>query len=336
MEKLIEDQSAISATVAEIRDVLPMQSSVPYISTPQLYQLLGVNEMIALQDLENVLKESSTINSTSRSQSYSLIQSEQFQNWLSGQRSALLLVDMNGVPDALERISATSVLCATLLCSLANAARMAISIHFFCGLHTAPNDPLLHTALNNPLSGPTGLVRSLIVQVLRYQDFDLRFINSWRYYEALRHNDLSSLCETLQSLVRQIRGLAVIFCVVDGISFYENEAWLEDLSYILQKLSELTHENYGSYHYPIFKLLITGAHTRRRIHWQVAPESLFEILEDFSGSQEEFVEREIIFELDTEIKQLSCLQQDASVPCLADFDDGEVDYDDERLRFGDI
>lgn len=315
--------AVITAAVTEIRDGLPTQLSVTYISTRQLYQSLGVDKSLALQDLELVLKESSSIDPICQNQSLALIQSQQFRNWLSGRESALLLVDVGCTSDALERISATSVLCATLLRSLPNTDQVAVSIHFFCGLHTA---------LADPLRGPNALVRSLIVQVLAYQDFDLRFVDSQQYYEALHQQDLHSLCKTFQSLVHQISASRVIFCVIDGIAFYENEGWLDDLSYVLEKLRELTIDH-NTYRHPVFKLLITSAHTRRHINWQVAPGNLIETLDDSLCSGEEFIEREVSFQLDAERNQFASLRRDAYGSRPIDFDDSSLDYDNEKIDF---
>lgn len=81
-----------------------------------------------------------------------------------------------------------SSFCATLISGLAQQKRAQI-VYFFCGAHSTPGEPM---------GGPTGLVRCLIVQLLALREFDIDFLRFGLWNEQLRRNNLAALCGVLR------------------------------------------------------------------------------------------------------------------------------------------
>ncbi|KAK5634358.1 hypothetical protein RRF57_010072 [Xylaria bambusicola] len=184
-----------------------------------------------------------------------------FQTWLSATTSDILLVDGH---DTRGRISAMSVFCAMLAQALwtiqsqsTTPLTQSIALFFACGAHTEPEDIL---------TGPCGIVRSLIGQILvsrSGQAPDLTFINE---ADALlidiQENRIDALCFLFQELLRQLPSETILYCVIDGISLYETSYlnWKDDLDYLIEVLRDLTDINQvNEAHGPIVKVLLASA-----------------------------------------------------------------------------
>ncbi|KAF3230446.1 hypothetical protein TWF191_010329 [Orbilia oligospora] len=107
---------------------------------------------------------------------------------------------------------------ATFAISMASIRTEDVFVHFFCGLHTSARDWFY---------GPSGLVRSLIIQLLRALDQrgdpNLNFINSKRYVRRLKMHDLDTLCIAVEELINQFPVGTSIYCIIDGISVYDKD-----------------------------------------------------------------------------------------------------------------
>ncbi|KAF2801362.1 uncharacterized protein BDZ99DRAFT_577641 [Mytilinidion resinicola] len=209
----------------------PLDYSKEYINQEQFLQSLYVNVDIVSLDIENTLRQREAMDQSCQGQGAWLLQSQQFQNIISSRQSEILLVDGNADGFELERISPMSTLCAALLRSFEHR-RSGTPIHlsFFCGLHTSSNDPL---------SGPTGMMRSLTAQLLRMYEFRFDFVDSHRYRDALESHDLHYLCAAFEKLVYQLPAHTPVFCVIDGISLFERLDLESDLGRIAATFKQL-------------------------------------------------------------------------------------------------
>ena len=156
--------------------------------------------------------------------------------------SKCLLVDGNA-GSAAERVSAMTVVCALLAYSL--PSETASIITYFCGLHTDPADTL---------GGPCGMLRAILAQVIHDYDVRLDFFDS-EEYDELQRFDLRRLCILLGVLIKKLPAGVVLFCMIDGISLYEKEGWLEGTCYALKMIGDLTRDSEVS---ATFKLLLTS------------------------------------------------------------------------------
>jgi hypothetical protein len=103
------------------------------------------------------------------------------------------------------------------------------------------------------------LVRSLIVQLLSLQVFDLNFVNSSYWKEGLRTHDLLTLGRLFHRLLEQLTG-TIVFCIIDSVSVFETNPWLGELRSILQTLLDTAADQALDVR---FKLLATST-TRSR------------------------------------------------------------------------
>lgn len=253
-----------------------------YATRPQLLELLMVDFSSATSDIQYVLGQGEVANTTYDAKC--LLQMEKFQHWLSVNLSSFVFVDGNAESHALDRVSPFTVLCATLSLNL-HKMPGAMSIHFYCGLHARSHDRL---------NGVTGLLRSLISQLLLvHEDFDLGFIRSRKYFAELERYDINRLCDTFQQLIWQIPNDKILFCLIDGIALFDDWKWRESLSFVLLKLKALADGR--SRNGPVFKLLMTNARCPRQLRDLLPRQNILEVSEagNFGKSETTITEREV-------------------------------------------
>lgn len=204
--------------------------------------LLEVEPEIMHQDEQIVMMEGGKAGLVPQAQGQWLLNNPRLQHWLTADETTSLLVDGNG--NGSDIISPMSHVCALLITSL-QRIEPVLTVFFFCGLHVSKQDPL---------SGPSGLVRSLISQILDIQEYSLDFIDD-EYERRLQEWDIAYLMHLFQSLVDQLPQDRVLYCIIDGISFYERSIHNPELEVVIRGLTELAQDcGIG----PIFKLLITS------------------------------------------------------------------------------
>lgn len=152
------------------------------------------------------------------------------QAWIVTPASSALFVHGNHKPST--RQQPTAFVCAKLVRSIQakeDKPSNTIALSFFCGEHVRSNDPD---------SGVDGLMRNLLAQLLTaYLDFDLRAILRMR---DLDYHDVGDLCAIFERLVMQLPPHIVVFCVIDNINIYEdNAARCEDAELVMQTLVDV-------------------------------------------------------------------------------------------------
>ncbi|KAA8909066.1 hypothetical protein FN846DRAFT_943266, partial [Sphaerosporella brunnea] len=125
------------------------------------------------------------------------------------------------------KISPVSYLCAMLVESL-EKLKPALVLYFFCGSHTQSRDPL---------SNAYALLKSLLAQLLSQHTFDTSFLQPY---------DLDST--------------VALFCIIDGISFFETSQREPAMHAVLDKLLALAR---GDTMGTVFKLLVTSPATTK-------------------------------------------------------------------------
>ena len=177
-----------------------------------------------------------------------LVQDSKFQSWFKVARSQTLVIDgmeENGVDSALSPLT---FFC-TLLSKSLSSMGIAESLTFFCGQHATPADQF---------EGASGMMRSLCSQILlsHGESLNLAFLD-FAALQALSNHDIVALCRLFEALLERV-GQGVIFCMIDGVSWYETEARSKDMHIVmpfLQSLVEAIDENGNGL---ILKLLITS------------------------------------------------------------------------------
>ncbi|OJJ75195.1 hypothetical protein ASPBRDRAFT_193848 [Aspergillus brasiliensis CBS 101740] len=215
-----------------------------------LYSFLGLNEQDVrqqlIQDLDDTGRDGQDIDMAAQTHAQQLLRMPRFQDWIRSDQPDMLHVDGNCDNYAMARCSPFSLLCCVLVHQLLQQPESQV-LFFFCGLHNLAGEPM---------AGPVGLVKSLIIQLLLETDdqYDLFFLTLGRREDALCQDDLPTLCETLREMLVQNRSSA-LFCIVDGASLFEVREWREEMEYVVQQLFSLTTDpDIGT----VFKVLFTS------------------------------------------------------------------------------
>ena len=237
------------------------------LTTKKLLELLAVDTAMIENEAAIMLRRGRGSDQSVHDRGHLLMHNRTFQAWLASGQSKRLLVDGNA-GSASERVSAMTVVCALLAHSLPNET--ASTITYFCGLHTDPADTL---------SGPCGILRAILAQVIHTFDVCLDFVDS-EEYDELQRFDLRRLCILLRVLMKKLPAGVVLFCMIDGISLYEKDEWLEGTCYALRMIADLTRDPEVS---AIFKLLFTSPLASRYIARYVQEEDRLVLPRDLCG-----------------------------------------------------
>lgn len=233
------------------------------VRSDQLLELLDFDIGAVSEELEATVRQGNISDRSTQGRSQLLMQNPQFQAWFSSTQSECRLVDGHA-ESAMERTSAMSIVCALLAQSLPSAT--AKSIVFFCGLHM---DEFAAT-------GPSDLLRSLLAQLISHYSLNTTFFDG-RAYEELQRFDLRRLCALMTELVKKVPNGAVLFCLVDGISWYETENMTQEACVVMQTLTDLTHDKDVRV---VFKLLITSPLASRHVRKCVSPQDRLSLPSD--------------------------------------------------------
>lgn len=186
---------------------------------------MAVEPLSPYQDRDDVLRRGHTMSQSSLGRGRYILATSEFQELLSAPRSSILLVDGHCQDECDGKISPISVFCASLAATLAHYPALMV-LHFFAGQHTFFDD--------GPASGPRGMMRSLICQVLLYPNQPSPCLEqvSDQWVQNIADGNINALCWLFKELLKRVANVTTILCIVDNVSDYE-EHWFEDLKLML-------------------------------------------------------------------------------------------------------
>ncbi|KAI0544996.1 hypothetical protein F4679DRAFT_562691 [Xylaria curta] len=203
-----------------------------------LLQFLDSTDL-EMTDINYITHQRELIISRGQDRTEQIMNSSQLRQWLVQADSKELLIHGNSEP---LPVSPISFFCAILMQNLRSVEKFK-SVAFFCGCH--PYDDF---------GGARTLIMSLLSQMLQQQPFDLSFVDHEIAYR-MDSGDTQAFCYVFGRLVEQVRKTETVFCVIDGINFYEcnGEEQLQEMADVLRFLLDLA-ENRG----PVYKILVTS------------------------------------------------------------------------------
>ncbi|KAH6617424.1 hypothetical protein F5144DRAFT_586391 [Chaetomium tenue] len=206
----------------------------PYISPGGLRRMLDTPDL-DLADVTFVNDKRGQLPERERAQAEQIINTQLFQNWAVSTRSSKLLVhwDFNP-PQTIADVSPLSVVCATMTQAL-RAKERFVSVVWFCGQHTDPAEAGAHV-------GEQAMLHSLIDQLLRQHDFDMRSMCNSIDFAALQAGRLDTLIQLLEWLVRQLPETTTFFCIVDGVCLFERDEFQRQALPVLSSLIRLAED----------------------------------------------------------------------------------------------
>ncbi|KAI6301408.1 hypothetical protein ACKVV1_008932 [Pyricularia oryzae] len=141
--------------------------------------------------------------------------------------------------------SGTTHFCTKLIEHIAEHPRH-LSLNFFCGQHLEPC---------NPHSGGRAMIQTFLCQLLNQCDFGPQYqVN--QELELIRAGDVKELYRMFESLFRRADPSLCVFCIIDGVVFYERDEFLQDLGDVVLMIVKLSAEH--DTHMPILKVLIAS------------------------------------------------------------------------------
>lgn len=169
-----------------------------------------------------------------------MTESDILKNLLSTAASGAVLIQGNSPHD--DAIASTSVYAASLVTALQQLHVSVIS--FACGLHSTPYK-------DDPFLGPYGMMLALLQQFLEGYPSDYLAISHHNFRDQFAN--VRSIGRFMHTLVSSEPHTSTNFCVIDGISFFENSTCEADTHEAISQLFEIASSANGC-----FKLLITS------------------------------------------------------------------------------
>ncbi|KAK5652954.1 hypothetical protein OQA88_9433 [Cercophora sp. LCS_1] len=208
------------------RDEPAWSAPQAHATVTQLVGHLNVPTFGAIEDLECVLRDGNRIEREAMGRSRWLLTDSKFISWVSQRQSNLLLVEARCTGYGYGKASPLSVCCASLALAMAQTPQ-TVSLHYFCGQHISDSDPI---------HGPSGLIRSLILQLLiQYPSHtqpepNLEFVdNDINFFQDICSHNVLALCDLFHLLIRQIEQEDItISCIIDNISLLEGVSNKQD------------------------------------------------------------------------------------------------------------
>lgn len=208
----------------------------PIVSQEHLLEFLKTSHLDS-NDIEYIMDYREGFLSRGQDRSGVIMPTPQFRDWLVNASSQELLIHGNSDP---LPISPLTLFCALLVQNLRRLNNFW-TVAFFCGCHPYEE-----------YGGARTLITSLIAQLLQKRPFDLSFIQHDHVYQMDLGN-VKTFCFVFGQLVRQIDPDDTVFCIIDGINFYEGRAeLLEDTADTVRCLLDMT---LGQ---TVFKILLTS------------------------------------------------------------------------------
>lgn len=248
-----------------------LPTASPTISTQQLRHLLSNGIDSSAETLKSFFNTDMqralgfNLSQFNQEQMGLLMSDNNFMTWLRSLGSQLIVAhDENSLADN-SSLSTLSYVCA-LMSEMLSSPGM-LPLHFFCGLHSAAGDPM---------EGGKGLIRSLALQLcLIFGDCNLpTSVDPNRLVQGLMMNDLATICTVFSILVQNVPA-GMIYCLIDGASWYNTEARSDDMKVVALFLENLVTQVQAAARGLVLKVMITNPTPRQRNSWGVQALDLY-------------------------------------------------------------
>jgi len=165
-----------------------------------------------------------------------VLQSSELAEFIAGEGDSKLLT-VNGNHDGAHFISPLSHVCAKIF-DFISVTHQIMCLTYFCSRHT--------DQWKEPRANAVGLISSLTAQLLKqvkkkkFVDFQLDLSSlSNEDVCAVQAEDLDATYHVFQTVIKQLPKGTVVFCLVDGLSAYENSDRRPDTVRLMQKMIKL-------------------------------------------------------------------------------------------------
>lgn len=214
------------------------------VTSGQLLGLINIPNLSAI-DMQTIKeRQNDLIPKKQRAKAEHILNTPQFRHWLPSAASSQLLIHGDFTPP--RPLSGTTHFCAILINYLAEHPQH-ISLNFFCGQHTESLEPS---------TGGRAMIQTFLCQLLSQYNFGPEYPVD-QNLELIRAGDIGELCRLFESLFRRVDPGMCVFCIVDGILFYERSEFMQDAGVVVSMLLRLSAERQRG-DVPVSKVLIAS------------------------------------------------------------------------------
>ncbi|KAH8878820.1 hypothetical protein GQ53DRAFT_739674 [Thozetella sp. PMI_491] len=242
---------------------LQMLPEPPVSSAAKREALLGileVPEQMEAKDLKNVVRQNQAYDMASKSYGAMILSSRQFSEWFNSNDPEIVYIEGQLDSTQFGKTSPISYFCGNLAEALRVSGRDVV-LRFFCGQHTAFDDRL---------GGPRGLIRALLAQLLRLgPTASLDEVSLEGFQGTHDAITMDELCRLFTMLIDGFPAHMTIFCIIDGLSHLEGERWRGDYGLLLEALDTIWRSSgLGAR----VKVLVTSPTRSRSLPQNIPPE----------------------------------------------------------------
>lgn len=259
------------------RRISELEKASVALTVDDLLQMLDVDDTQPIYDLRKISRANPDLSDPEPA--LHITKSGIFQEWQAADLSAELLVQTPGAFQSARHVSAVSLVSSNLITGLRDQTEASV-IYFFCGLHTSASDRL---------RGPAGMLRSLIMQAIHLYPPQLDFISS-RVKQQLEALNFRMLCQTLTHVIKRFPPTAVLFCILDSLSFFEQREWQNECDFAVETLRDLVLDTSLD---ATLLLLVTSPVRTKRISALFDPENVLSVGSDETSFRGGATERQL-------------------------------------------
>lgn len=209
---------------------------------------MNVHHLLAINDETHIVRRGHSIDAAATAKAATMVQTSQVKQLLRASQSGIVLVDGCADRSQMSKVSPLSHICANLSARL-KSGPPSVTLTFFCGQHLSSDDDL---------QGPQGLMRALVASlILSLDSMPLQLPN---IHGEVKNLSLKDICELFHRLLRLVPGKMSVYCLVDGVSYYERDVWRDDFSLMMICFGSIIDDETID---AFFKLLLTSP-TRSR------------------------------------------------------------------------
>ena len=205
-----------------------------------------------------------TLSLASQDRVVAFIMSPRLQTWLTSPSSSILHVNGQMFSNEHEaRQSPLSYFCAKFIDSILVRHQVSgkeigcpiIAVCWFCGQHTnTRTDYDAH---------PQGMLNNLLAELIHQVIRSVPHPESMDFRLPKVDPQLSELCDLFVQLAEALPTDTILFCIIDGISYYEDTDRQIECTEVLSMLTNLTRRAVSG---PLIKLLVTAPLRSHRVH----------------------------------------------------------------------
>ena len=232
----------------------------------QVLALLDFDIELLPNDVESNLRNVWTLPLSAQDRAATVMASPHLHIWLTTTQPSALFI--NGNSDASARQSPLSYICGKLIDSISSSVGVSrhasiLACAFFCGQHMD---------LDDLASGPAGMMRSLLAQLLLLSHSAFKLTTIKRLLN-IDPSEVGELCNAFADLIEQLPQRYVVFCIIDGMTLYEDsqtrcEAAAETTRTLLEAMESCKTKGC------MFKLLVTCPGSSRTLYQEFDEEEI--------------------------------------------------------------